>query len=374
AVAPLWRAVWLRGAPDGDRLVVLIHHAISDVWSLGILVRDVLALYGAALRGVPDGLPALPLQYRDYAVWRAAEPDPHLADWTARLAGAPRTELRPDHPRPATKTFAGDHVTVEVPVAVAAAVKALAAIHGASAFAGLVAALYGLVWAETGSRDIVLGTVTAGRDHPALADQIGFFVNTLALRAAIDPEAGFVALLETARDALLGALAHGDTPLDRVVEALHCPRDPSRNPLFEIVVVMDDRDEIGRVLGASGFCLEEIDAPTAQFDLTLYVTEAADASLRIKATYNTDLFTRERIATLMGRLVRLMAEAAADPNAPLDASAEAGSARSLEAPTPHQERLWFVDRFERGVLYPAGPTYYNMPAVARVAAGLDPAR
>jgi iturin family lipopeptide synthetase A len=374
AAAPLWRAAWLRGAADGDRLVVLIHHAISDVWSLGVLVRDVLALYGAASRGVPDGLPALPLQYRDYTAWAASRPESHLAYWTGRLAGAPRTELRPDRARPAVKTFAGDHVAVDVPVAVAAALKALAAVHGASAFAGLVAALYGLVWAETGSRDIVLGTVTAGRDHPALSDQIGFFVNTLALRAAIDPEAGFAALLETARDALLGALEHGDTPLDRVVEALGLPRDPARNPLFEIVVVMDDRDGIGRVLGASGFDLEEIDTPTAQFDLTLYVTESADARLRIKATYNTDLFGRERIAALMGRLVRLMTEAAADPQAPLGALAGGGAADIAEAPTPHQERLWFVDRFERGVLYPAGPTYYNMPAVVRVADGLDPAR
>ncbi|MET7245175.1 amino acid adenylation domain-containing protein [Methylobacterium sp. EM32] len=374
AAAPLWRAAWLRGAADGDRLVVLIHHAISDVWSLGILVRDVLALYGAAMRGVPDRLPALPLQYRDYAAWAASRPDSHLAYWTGRLAGAPRTELRPDHPRPAVKTFAGDHVTVDVPVATAAALKALAAIHGASAFAGTVAALYGLVWVETGSRDIVLGTVTAGRDHPALADQIGFFVNTLALRAVLDPEAGFTAVLGTARDALMGALAHGDTPLDRVVEALGLPRDPSRNPLFEIVVVMDDRDGIGRVLGASGFGLEEIDTPTAQFDLTLYVTECADASLRIKATYNTDLFTRARIAALMERLVRLMTAAAADPEAPVKAIAGGEAADGPEAPTPHQERLWFVDRFERGVLYPAGPTYYNMPAIVRVADGLDPAR
>ncbi|MGI6247460.1 MAG: amino acid adenylation domain-containing protein [Pseudochelatococcus sp.] len=381
--APLWRAVLLRGGqgdiePAGDRLVFVLHHAIADVWSVGVFVRDFLALYAEAGGA---RLPALALQYRDYAVWQVGRPEPHLDWWVAALADAPRLELRPDRPRPPLKTFNGDHVVLDVPGPVAAALKALAAVNGASAFTAVVAALCNLLWEETEARDIVIGTVTAGRDHPALADQIGFFVNTLALRARVAPEAGFLPLLAGVRDALLAAAEHGDTPLDRVVEALNRPRDPARNPLFEVVVVMDDREEIDRLLAGTGFALAEIDTATAQFDLTLYVTDGADG-IRIKATYNTDLFDRARIEGLMARLAGLMAGAAADPARALAARAQGGRAahgsapgqRQGYAPSRHQERLWFVDHFERGVLYPSGPTYYNMPFVVRVDGAVDAAR
>ncbi|OYW20291.1 MAG: hypothetical protein B7Z52_02465 [Burkholderiales bacterium 12-64-5] len=356
---------------------VTLHHIISDVWSVGVFTRDLLALLAEESGGAPAALPALDVQYKDCIAAPRPDAEAHLAYWRAQLSGAPVLDLPADAPRPPRKTHDGDHVVQLIPAAEAAALKALAAARGASAFTAVAAAFQALLSGITGARDLVIGTVTAGRDHPATADQIGFFVNTLALRGRIDPDQGFAALLETTRDALLAAAEHGTVPFDRVVEALGAPRDAARNPLFEVVLVMDDRDEISRLLRGTGMRLDEVDIPAAQFDLTLYVTDGAEG-LRIKATYNTRLFSRARIAGWMARLTDLVRAVCTDARAPLsgllgeDGTGSDGTRFAL--PSFHQERLWFVDRFERGVLYPAGPTYYNMPVIARIDGGLETAR
>ncbi len=380
--APLWRALLLRGGTGdvgegGDSCAFTLHHIISDVWSVGVFTRDLLALLAEESGGAPAALPALDVQYKDCIAAPRPDAEAHLAYWRAQLSGAPVLDLPADAPRPPRKTHDGDHVVQLIPAAEAAALKALAAARGASAFTAVAAAFQALLSGITGARDLVIGTVTAGRDHPATADQIGFFVNTLALRGRIDPDQGFAALLETTRDALLAAAEHGTVPFDRVVEALGAPRDAARNPLFEVVLVMDDRDEISRLLRGTGMRLDEVDIPAAQFDLTLYVTDGAEG-LRIKATYNTRLFSRARIAGWMARLTDLVRAVCTDARAPLsgllgeDGTGSDGTRFAL--PSFHQERLWFVDRFERGVLYPAGPTYYNMPVIARIDGGLETAR
>ncbi|MFG1420391.1 amino acid adenylation domain-containing protein [Roseixanthobacter liquoris] len=371
--APLWRALLLRGGQGGESCAFTLHHIISDVWSVGVFTRDLLALLTEETAGAPAALPALDIQYKDTIAAPRPDAEAHLAYWRARLSGAPVLDLPADFPRPARKTHDGDHVVQLIPAAEAAALKALAAARGASAFTAVAAAFQALLCGLTGARDLVIGTVTAGRDHPATADQIGFFVNTLALRGRIDPDQRFAALLDGTRDALLAAAEHGTVPFDRVVEALGAPRDAARNPLFEVVLVMDDRDEISRLLRGTGLTLNEVDIPAAQFDLTLYVTDSADG-LRIKATYNTRLFVRARVAGWMARLAELVRAVCADARAPLAGLISHETAAAPVAPSFHQERLWFVDRFERGVLYPAGPTYYNMPVIARIDGGLETAR
>ncbi|MBP2227690.1 amino acid adenylation domain-containing protein [Azospirillum agricola] len=385
--APLWRVALLTGEEGaGAWIVAVMHHAIGDVWSVGVFIRDLLALYGQERDGGPilplAELPELPVQYRDCAAWQAERQDTHLPFWRQRLDGAPPVlELPADRPRPPVKTYDGDQVTVTVPAATAAALRALAAARDASPFMAVTAGLYGLLHRVTGHGDLLIGGVGAGRDHPALEDAIGFFVNTLPLRTAVAPSDRFLDLLDRARATMLEAFEHGDTPFDRIVEAVGAPRDPARNPLFEIVLVMDDREGILRLLEGTGWRAEEIDTATAQFDLTLYVTDRPDG-IAIKAAYNTNLFDRARIERLMVGFAALLTAAAAEPERPLIELAAAGLAVTGPAntgvvaaePSPHQERLWFVDRFERGVLYPQGPTYYNMPVVARLTAAPDPAR
>lgn len=371
--APLWRALLLRNAEVGDRCVFSLHHVISDVWSVGIFMRDLMALFREETGGPPADLPPLAVQYKDCVAAPLPDAAAHLAYWRTELAGAPVLDLPTDAPRPARKTYDGDHVVVKVPASDAIALKALAAACGASAFTAVGALFETLLFHITGARDLVIGTVMAGRARREAADQIGFFVNALALRARLDPAKGFSALLKQAREAMLAANEHGAAPFDHVVEALGVPRDPARNPLFEVMLVMDDREEISRLLEGSGFALEEVDTPTAQFDLTLYVTDLPDG-LRVKATYNTHLFSRARVSAWMDRLVALVRTVCAAPNAPLSSLADAPSAMSEKLPSFHQERLWFVDRFERGVLYPEGPTYYNMPVIARVEGGIDTER
>lgn len=368
ATAPLWR-VALLSHNGGAWIAAVLHHAIGDVWSIGVFVGELLALYGEESGGKPAALPITsPVQYRDYAAWQAGRLDGHLPFWRRRLADAPPAlELPADRPRPPVKTHDGAQVTVTVPAGAADALRELAAARDASPFTAVTAGLYALLHRITGRSDLLIGGVDSGRGHPALAGSIGFFVNTLPLRTAVDPGESFTALLDRTRATMLEAVEHGDTPFDRIVEALGLPRDPARNPLFEIVLVMDDRDGIRALLDGSGFRAEEIDTATAQFDLTLYVTDHADG-IDVKAAYNTNLFDRARIERLMTGFRDLLAAAAATPDAPLTTLAAPAE------PSPLQERLWFVDRFERGVLYPDGPTYYNMPAVARLEAEPDPAR
>lgn len=366
ATAPLWRVALLTH-DGGVWIAAVLHHAIGDVWSVGVFIGELLALYGEESSGKPAALPT-PVQYRDYAAWQAGRLDGHLPFWRRKLADAPPAlELPADRPRPPVKTHHGAQVTVTVPAGAADALRDLAASRDASPFTAVTAGLYALLHRVTGRNDLLIGGVDAGRGHPALAGSIGFFVNTLPLRTAVNPEESFAALLDRTRATMLEAVEHGDTPFDRIVEALGLPRDPARNPLFEIVLVMDDRDGIRALLDGSGFRAEEIDTATAQFDLTLYVTDHADG-IDVKAAYNTNLFDRARVERLMAGFRDLLTAAAATPDAPLSALVPPAE------PSPLQERLWFVDRFERGVLYPDGPTYYNMPAVARLDREPDPAR
>ena len=197
----------------------------------------------------------------------------------------------------------------------------------------------------------------AGRGPPAVEDVVGFFVNSVPLRAAIDPAESFEKLACGVRDELLKAIELSEVPLDRIVDSVGVRRDPARNPLFDVVLVLDERQEIQQILRGHGFGLMEVDTPTSQFDFTVYATDSPDAIL-LKAIYNSDLFDRPRIESMMRDLVAILGAASVAPETPL---ARLALSPTTAAPSPHQERLWFVDKFERGVLYADGPTYYNMP-------------
>ena len=359
AEAPLWRALHLK-LPNQDCLLLVLHHSICDVWSMTVLVRDFVAFAQGA-----DPSP-LPIQFRDYAAQpqRPTDSDPDLAYWRDQLAGPPAFLTLPsDHPRPAVKGYDGARVRTRLSAAMAERVRALAADHGTSLFVVLAAALKALLHHRTGESDLTIGTVVAGREQALLDDQIGFFVNTLPLRDRIDPKAGFDRLVAQLRRTVLEAFEHQAVPFEQIVEAL--PRDTARNPLFEIMLVMDDRQGIraaGAPLGLEPF---EIELPTAQFDVTLYVTDEP-AFIDLHTVYNSRLFKEERIAALMADFGLLLDQVTEQPETPV-----AALASTTVLANSHQERLWFVDRFERGVLYPSGPTYYNMPLAVEIAAGFD---
>ncbi|HYH08468.1 MAG TPA: amino acid adenylation domain-containing protein [Thermoanaerobaculia bacterium] len=358
ARGPLWRADLIRNGKTW--LVLNLHHSISDVWSLGIFARELLTLY----RDPRTPLPPLPVQYRDFAAWQKTSHDDADAQyWRTQLA-EPRASVTypPDFARPAVKTYNGASIRFDID---AAPVNRFCRERGVSLFVLFAAAMTRQLHELTGERDVVLGSVIAGRDHPDVEGLIGFFVNNLALRTRIEHDEPFEALLERVRETALDAFEHSARPWDEIVDLLRVPRDPSRNAVFDVVLVMDDRGDADSLARTFQVEFEELDTPTSQFDLTLYVTDGPD-KIRCNAVFNTDLYRAETVERWMRSLSLSLSWHQRGEGL-------TGEVRTL-TPSYHQDRLWFVDRFETGYLYPAQPTYYNMPHIVRFDGPIDAAR
>ncbi|MEV4051952.1 non-ribosomal peptide synthase/polyketide synthase [Amycolatopsis sp. NPDC049688] len=305
----------LRSAPGEHVLLILMHHIVTDGWSTGVLLDELGTLY----RG--GTLPPLPVRYGDFAVWQREHLtgpvlDELLAYWREQLDGVPVLELPTDRPRPAERTTHGAVHGFAIPAGIAGRLTALARDRDTTVFTALVAACQLLLARWSGRPDIAIGTVSSGRERPELARLIGFFVNTLVLRARVDESKTFDELLAAARATTLAAFAHQDVPFERVVDDLRLDRDPSRTPLFGVMVVLHDtpRHEVD----LPGLRVTELDVPvvSASFDLTLEFQESSDGLLGA-VTYNSDLFDAGTIRRLAGHLTTLLDEVTADPGRPL---------------------------------------------------------
>ena len=361
ATAPLWRTGLLH-RPGGSTLVLSVHHAIADVWSVEVMVRDLLALMRAEGTGAAPDLPTLPIQYRDAA---AHGLDPALdaaatAHWSRALRDPPPPlDLPGAAARGPVRSHRGRVRHRALPAACVDRLRARATAGHGSLFAALLAGVGRTIAQATGRQDTVLATVAAGRDHPALANLIGFFVNTVPVRLRLGP--GHADPVVQAAAGLRDAVGHGALPFDRIVAAAGMPWPPGRTPLCDVMVVLDERAALETTAAAHGFTVAEIDTPTSQFDLTLYVTERTDR-LDLKLVFDADLFTDAAADALAETLLTGLGGGADD-----DDASEIGPA------SPHAARLWFVDQFENGKLYPAGPTYYTQALSTRLPAAPDPA-
>lgn len=324
---PLWRCALLR-LDTGDALVVGLHHAIGDNWSIAVWVRDFLALLQQEETGVGVGagvgapaLPALDVQYGDYAVWHNARVEADaasLAYWSDRLADAPAVlQLPTCRPRqawsvPTATRDAGSHCTHPLSSRTVAAMQTLCATRGITGFMVMVAAWRLWLWARTGQRDAVIGTLHAGRDHPVLADQIGFFVNTLPLRDTLTPEASFLDLLDQTRQTVLGAFEHAETPFNVLAERLPLPRSVGGNPLFEVMLTMDDWQDIDTWVDQAGCQVHEVELPVSQFELTLSAVERPQG-LELRMQYRTALWDAAIIEGWLREVDVLLGAACTDP-------------------------------------------------------------
>jgi amino acid adenylation domain-containing protein len=309
-------------------LCLTFHHIAADGWSLGVLVRDVSAVYGALVAGHPPALAELPVQYPDFAVWQrrwlaGGEMDRQLAYWREALAGAPAAlELPVDRPRPNTQSFRGARRSRRLPRAVSEALQAAAQKSGATRFMALFAGVAALLSRAAGQSDVVLGTPIANRNRPEVEGLIGFFANTLPLRTQVSGDLSFRGLLGRVREAALEAYAHQDVPFERLVEELKIDRTPGRPPLIQSLVGV--WDEPLADLGLPGVAAASLDLQTrsAKLDLTLRFSEASEEGveegLGMQAEYSTDLFDSTTIERLLDHLGRLLAVAAADPGRRLD--------------------------------------------------------
>ncbi|MEU4112178.1 amino acid adenylation domain-containing protein [Streptomyces sp. NPDC027717] len=319
---PLLRAGVWELAGDDHVVVLALHHAVTDGWSKGVLLDELARHYWARLSGERAQLPPLPVQYGDFAVWQrdraeSGALEPQLSYWQETLAGAPALELPTDRPRPAVFTGRGGAVEVDLPEDLADRVDAYARAHGATRFMVLLAAAQAVLARWSGQTDVSVGTPVAGRDRLELEPLVGFFVNTVVLRTDLSGRPGFAALVERVRDVVLGAFDHQEVPFERVVERLRPERDLSRNPLFQVMVDVQDAATDGSGLpglDAAGFTLPW---GSAKFDLTAtFLVRPGRFALNVE--YAADLFdpaTATRFARHVGRVLEA---ALAAPGTPVD--------------------------------------------------------
>ncbi|MEK2477787.1 amino acid adenylation domain-containing protein, partial [Streptomyces noursei] len=332
---PVLRALLLRTAPDEHLLVLTAHHIAADAWSMDLLTRELGALYAAA-SAAPDagpehlpaaaGLPPLPVQYADFAAWhhdrlQAPDIDAQLAYWKDTLEGVAPLELPTDRPRPAVRTSAGARHLFDLPADTVRALTALGHEQGGTLFAPLAAAVQLLLARWSGQRDIALGTVDTGRDRAEIAELVGFFVDTLVLRADVDETQTFRRFTARTRERVREALDHAAVPFDRVVDAVLPERDPSRPPLVQAVLVLQNAP-VG-LPRLPGIDTAELELPreAALFDLTMEFWQRPDGALRGSLEYSTDLFDAATMERFAGHLRTLLGALATAPDRPM---AEAG--------------------------------------------------
>jgi amino acid adenylation domain-containing protein/non-ribosomal peptide synthase protein (TIGR01720 family) len=315
---PLWRARLLRLAAADHVLLVVAHHIVCDAWSMGIMAAELGALYEAHLAGLPPPLPALAVQYADYAEWQRrwlAGPAlaAQLAWWRRRLAGAPvRLDLPTDRPRPDRRAHRGARLGWELPAPLAAALGAIARRHGATPFMLLLAAFQELLHRHSGQDDLVVGLSIAHRNHVEIEPLIGFFVNLLALRADLSGDPDFRQLLEQVRDTALDALDHQDLPFERLVAELRPERALGRSPLFQVLCTLQNVPLAAR-LSTLELGLFEAGGGVAHFDLTLSLTTAADGDIGGYLEYDVELFDAVTARRMTAHFATLLAALAAAP-------------------------------------------------------------
>ncbi|MFB1485365.1 amino acid adenylation domain-containing protein, partial [Corallococcus sp. RDP092CA] len=310
---PLIRGMVVKLGETDHLLMVVLHHIVSDGWSLDVLVREVAMLYGAYTEGRPSPLPELPIQYADYAAWQRGWLQGgllarQLVYWREQLRGAPPAlELSTDKPRPAVRGFRGARQEIHWPRELVESLKALGKKEGTTLFAVLLAGWQTVLSRYSGQDDVSVGTPMAGRTRAELEGLIGVFVNTLVLRTRFTPGMTFRALVRQVGETVLGAMEHQELPFERLVEALQPVRDMARSPLFQAMFVLQNVSQ--GTLSVPGLKLRAVDPDTrtAKFDLLMQVSETAEG-LRGYLEYDADLFLPETMARMVEHL-RVLLEA-----------------------------------------------------------------
>ncbi|MFC9757996.1 non-ribosomal peptide synthase/polyketide synthase [Streptomyces sp. NPDC056921] len=310
-------------------LLVLLHHIAGDAFSMPPLAEDLITAYTARSEGQAPRWKPLEVQYADYAAWQRAalgsadDPDSEISRqlgfWTRALADLPeQMELPTDRPRPAVSSHRGDTVGFTVPAAVHSGLTRLAREHHVTPFMVVQAALITLLHRLGAGDDIVVGSPVAGRRDEALGGLVGFFVNNLVLRTDLSGNPAFTEVLARVRATDLAAYAHQDVPFERVVEAVNPARSSARHPLFQISLNWVDaeleevQDLAGHLPGLDGEVLA-LTAPTAKFDLALFLNEQREGGLSCFLEFAADLFDRPTAERITERFVDLLAAAVAEP-------------------------------------------------------------
>ncbi|KAA8746362.1 non-ribosomal peptide synthetase [Paenibacillus sp. UASWS1643] len=316
---PLMQLTLVKIAPQRHMLLVAQHHIISDGWSLGLLMKELGDIYETLLQGkVPETMQT-ELDPTDYFAWhnRMVELNQKSRKyWLDKLAGElPALELPTDFIRPVMQTYHGDTKLLTISPEMTRLLEGMSQKHGVSLFMTLLAVFKVLLYKLTGTRDIIVGSPIAGRNH-ATEKMIGMFVNTLALRTQLDSTESFTDLLEKVKETALEGYEHQEYPFDRLVDELHPERDISRTPIFQVMMGMAN---LPLELQLKDLKIQEMiqEHTVAKFDLTLHVFERSEALL-VYFEYNTDLFRLETIQRFMKYFERLLEVLSLNPSRKLN--------------------------------------------------------
>jgi acyl transferase domain-containing protein len=299
--------------PDCVWMLITMHHIISDLLSIEILAKDLFTLYQAYCDKLENPLPPLPIHYKDYAQWQeSVDRAEHRDYWKTKLNAVEPLNLPIDNERAVINRYQGDFYRFALTPEQTKQFTGFCRKQGVTVFMGITAALKIVLHGLSGQHDITIGSIFSGRGHVDLHQQIGFYVNTLPLRSSVKPEMRFVELLAQVKQTVLEAAKYQAYPFDALCADLSVPRSLSRNPLFDVVLTMDDRSVITGLAEEYGFMPVEIDTPGSLFDMLLYIN-LANKQLEVALNYNTDLYRPDTIAEFAKRLTAVLQQCCLHP-------------------------------------------------------------
>ncbi|HUE47981.1 MAG TPA: condensation domain-containing protein, partial [Steroidobacteraceae bacterium] len=312
------KAVVLRLAAEDHVVALVVHHIAFDGWSSSILLRELDALYRRHALGEEVALPALPVQYADYALWQRAQAEEGIDYWRDALSGAPEAlSLPTDHARGQGRGHAG-RLALRLDGSLVSSLKSLARREGVTLFMVLQTGLAAVLGRWSGSDDIVLGTPVANRPRAEIEGLIGFFVNTLVLRTRLSGDPSVRELLSRVRESALGAYAHQGVPFERLVEALQPVRSLDRSPLFQVMLALQNAPLATPSLPGLAVSAVPFGAGTAKYELTLSLAETGEG-LSGELEYDASLFAAATAARLLSHLERVLRGMASSPEARMSA-------------------------------------------------------
>ncbi|MBC9909360.1 non-ribosomal peptide synthase/polyketide synthase [Chitinophaga varians] len=337
-------------------LVLVMHHIASDGWSTAILVNELNEAYTAAATKREPVLDNLDIQFADYAVWQRKYlagnmMDKQLSYWKKQLDGASLLNLPTDYERPAVKSTRGALVTFHIHQSLTAALEKLSQEHGATLYMTLLAAFKVLLYRYSGQEDISIGGVVAGRMRTEMERLIGFFVNTLVLRTDLGGNPDFATLLQQVKNTLLDAYEHQEVPFEKVVEAVMGERDISKNPLFQVVFVLQNVPPTKELkMGEVVMQDEKIMRTTSLFDLSWSMEQGADG-IEVEVEYYTDIFSEATIQRMVQHFQVLLQSAVDHPATPI------GMLNMLSEAEVNQLQVSFNDT---ATLYPSAESVVSI--------------
>ncbi len=292
-------------------LILVAHHIAADGWSLPIMVKELEILYNSNVKGNTIELPPLAIQYADYSLWQREELrgtvlENKLAYWEQQLKGVTPLDLPTDFVRPVTQTTTGTNYIFEVEKKTLSKLKEITQTQGATLFMSLLSVYKTLLYKYTANEDLCVGTPVANREQSEVANLIGFFVNTIALRSQLNKEMSFVELLQQIKTTTLEAYNYQDVPFEKIVDKITKTRDQSRAPIFQTMLTFQNNEQVDGIhLGESNIEMIEFPSMTAKFDLSLDISDTIDG-LTVSVEYNTDLYTKDTIVRFSNHFKNLL--------------------------------------------------------------------